>query len=67
MVCIPTSLYHIFYQLFLDLSQYFWTYKGFRILKYDKIQTFQIDRGDYDQNMHSVKKIPLLDFLIQRL
>ena len=24
-------------------------------------------RGDYDQNMNSVKKIPLLDFSIQRL
>ena len=49
--------------------------KGFKILKYDKIQTFQIDYlshflisgGDYDQNMHSVKKIPLLDFSIQQL
>ena len=43
MVCIPQSLYEIFYQIFSNLTQYFWTYKGFKILKYDKIQTFQID------------------------
>ena len=40
MVCIPPSLCQIFYQIFLDLSQYFSIYKGVKILKYDKIQTF---------------------------
>ena len=40
MVCIPPSPYQIFYQLFLDLTHYFSTYKGVKILKYDKIQTF---------------------------
>ena len=43
LVCIPPSLYDIFYQIFFKLSQYFSTYKGVKILKYDKIQTFQID------------------------
>ena len=43
MVCIPPSPYQIFYQLFLDLTHYFSTYKGVKILKYDKIQTFQMD------------------------
>ena len=43
MVCIPPSSYQIFYQLFLDLTQYFSTYKGVKVLKHDKIQTFQID------------------------
>ena len=43
MDCIPPSLYQILYQIFLNLSQYFSTYKGVKILKYDKIQTFQID------------------------
>ena len=43
LVCIPPSLYDIFYQILLNLSQYFFTYKGFKLLKYDKIQTFQID------------------------
>ena len=38
MVCIPLSLYQIFYQIFLNLSQYFTTYKGVKVLKYDKIQ-----------------------------
>ena len=41
MVCIPPSLYQIFYHIFLNLSQYFSTYMGVKILKYDK--TFQID------------------------
>ena len=43
MVCIPPSPYQIFYQLFLDLTHYFSTYKGVKILKYDKIQIFQIE------------------------
>ena len=32
MVCIPQSLYQIFYQIFLDLGQYFSSYKGVQIL-----------------------------------
>ena len=74
MVCIPPSPYQIFYQLFLDLTHYFSTYKGVKILKYDKIQTFQIDylspfltSGGTMVKISSVKKIPLLDFSIQRL
>ena len=43
MVRIPLSPCQIFYQLFLDLTHKFSTYKGVKILKYDKIQTFQID------------------------
>ena len=39
MVCIPRN----FYQIFLNLSQYFSGYKGVQMLKYEKIQTFQID------------------------
>ena len=39
----PTKLYDIFYQIFKNLSQYFFTSKGFNLLKYDKIQTLQID------------------------
>ena len=41
--CIPPSPYQIFYEIFLNLTHYFSTYKGFKILKSDKIQTFQID------------------------
>ena len=41
--CIPPSPYQIFYEMFLNLTHYFSTYKGFKILKSDKIQTFQID------------------------
>ena len=37
------SPYQIFYEIFLNLTHYFSTYKGFKILKADKIQTFQID------------------------
>ena len=47
MVSIPPSLYDIFYEIFLNLSQYFFTYKGFKLLKYDKIQTLQIDYLSY--------------------
>ena len=43
MICIPLSLHQIFYQIFLNLAQYFSSYKGVQILKYDKIQTFKID------------------------
>ena len=34
MVCIPPSLYQILCEIFLNLSQYFSTYKGVKILKY---------------------------------
>ena len=76
LVCLPPSLYQTCYQIFLNLSQYFSVYKGFKILKSDKIQTFQIDYLSHflisggtmiKIIMHSVKKIPLLDFSIQRL
>ena len=43
MVCIPRSLYQTFYQIFYNLGQYFSSYKGVHILKYEKIQTLKID------------------------
>ena len=59
MVCIPPSLYQIFYHIFLNLSQCFSTYKGVKILKYDK--TFQIDYlSPFLTSGGTVVKFPLI-------
>ena len=57
----------------IDLPLYTLIYGGVQILKYKKtnipnrlfVTLFDI-RKDYGQNNHSVKKIHLLDFLMQR-
>ena len=70
------KVYEIFFQIFLNLSQYFLGYLGFQKLKYEKLQTYQIDHLSpfltsgatiFGLNIHSMKKNHLLDFSIQRL